>query len=322
MKIDEKEVEADVALNINSSAELSSSQCCDRGSTKTWVYRNSAGLGFAFLVVFSAFQGLQNLQSVLHSEGGLGLASLSILYSFFTLSCFITPGIIQILGTKYAILIGFVCHLIYTTANFYPSWYTLVPASVVIGLGSGPIWAASSSHIVKVCVIGASALGLDLNLLISSQVGIFFSIFRMSQIPGNLASSLIFFPYSSNETVGYDNFTSDDLCTQEDDRILDREYLYSLVSVYFIMISCGIIVHLVMVSNLHTEKEKGLTRKKKLKLYFLDPLLDMLKTMKDYKMILVTPISVTVGMEQSFLFGTYTQVRTGRLNKANKYKCV
>ena len=279
--------------------------------TKRWMYKNAVGLGLGFLFVFSAFNGLQNLQSSLHSEGGLGLASLAIVYVVFILSCFISPGVIKVLGTKYALLGGFFFHLLYTTANYYPSWYTLVPASLIIGIGSGPIWTAGSAHLVKVAVLSAPKLGLDQNLVISNLVSIFFFFFRMSQIPGNLASSLIFFPYSvGNETTDYKNSsTSDkDLCEKKDDRVLDSLYLYILVSVYFIMISIGIIIHCTLVSHLPVERERNLSGKKWCKVYLKNPVVDIFKIMTNYKLILVVPLAVATGLELSFAYGTFTQV--------------
>ena len=278
---------------------------------RRWMYKNTIGVGLAFVVVYSAFQGLQNLQSILHSEGGLGLVSLAILYSVVTLSCLITPGIIKIVSTKYALLGGFLCHLVYTTANYYPSWYTLVPASLIIGIGSAPLWAAANAHLVKVAVISAPKLGIDQNLIISNLVGIFFFFFRMSQIPGNLASSLIFFPYSvGNETTYYENnITSDnDLCEKEDDRVLDSLYLYILVSVYFIMISIGIIIHCTLVSHLPVERERNLSVKKWCKFYLKNPVVDIFKIMKNYKLVLIVPLALATGLEQSFAYGSFTKV--------------
>ena len=281
--------------------------------TKRWMYKNVIGLGLAFLVVFSAFQGLQNLQTILHPEGGLGLASLSVLYAAFALFSILTPAVVHILGTKYTLLVGFLCHLIYTTSNFYPSWYTLMPASFIIGLASLPIWTAGSTHLVRVAVIGAKSLGVDQSLTISNLFGIFYFIFRLSQIPGNIASSLIFFPYSAgNETDEYmddvTNGTGDGLCEKEDSRVLKKLYLYILVSVYFCMISAGIAIHLVIVDRLPVERMEKLSRKEWLKLYCATPVVEMLKIMKDYRMILIIPIAINNGMEQAFIFGTFSPV--------------
>ena len=283
---------------------------------RKWMYKNVIGVGLSFLLVFSAFLGLQNLQSSINAAGGLGLASLGILYLFFTISGFVTPGILKLLGTKYSLLGGFLCHLVYTAANYYPSWYTLVPASALLGFASGPIWAAANTHLVKVAVASAPWLEMDQNHLIGYIVGIFFGFFQGAQIPGNLASSLIFYPYSNNET-GLDYYNTDNgvdnastqHCRVNEDQVLDRIFLYILSSVYLVMVTVGILALVALVDRFPIAKEKNRSVAHTLKMYFGSPFIDLLKMMKNYKMILLVPIATVNGLVQAFIFGTFTQVR-------------
>ncbi len=277
---------------------------------KRWMYRNIFGLACSYLLVFSAFRSLQTLQSSLHPEGGLGLASLSIVYSGYILSSFVTPGIVRTLGTKNTILVAFLSHLSYVVVNFYPSWYTLVPGSLIIGLGAGPVWAAGNAHIVRVCVISAAELGKDQNLLISKLVGYFFLFFQMSYLPGNFASSLIFFPYSDspNETALQDNTSINEACKKTDHRILDRIYLYILVSTYILMISIGILLLCTLVSQLPAERERNISLRRSCSINCVNPIVGMLKMFKNYRTILYVPLVFTGGLELSFLYGTFTQV--------------
>ncbi len=259
----EKDIEAEFEY-------FSNSGCCKSKNAKRWGYRNLLGLSFAYVSLFSAFIGLQNLQSTLNAEGGLGLASLTTLYSVFILSGFVTPGFVKLLGTKYSLLFGFISHLIYTLANFYPSWFTLIPSSVVIGFASGPLWAASSTHLAEVAVRIAPALGESQDLLISRFTGTFFFIFQFSQIPGNLASSLILFPYgegdnaasnignSSHGNSSHGNSTElpfmED-CNALDSTSFDPMFLNLLVSAYASFIVVGIMILLVSVDRLQTDTQ-------------------------------------------------------------------
>ena len=287
-------------------------------AAKIWMYKNLVGVGMSFLLVFSAFLSLQNLQSSINSEGGLGLATLSILYLFFTLAGFVTPGIIRLLGTKYSLLGGFVCHLLYVVANYYPSWYTLIPASVLLGFASAPIWAAGSAHLVKIAVVAAPALGLNQEHLISYLVGIFFTFFQVAQIPGNLASSLIFFPYSNNQT-SEESWNNDAISASKqcggitEGASFDRIYLYILCSVYLFLVVFGIIFLLVLVDHFPIEREPNKSFLQKLKLYFGYPFVDLVKLMTNYRMVLVVPIATVNGLVQGFVFGTFTQVSVGQL---------
>ena len=123
--------------------------------TRRWAYRNVYGLSIAFVVFYSALIGLRNLQSSINSAQALGLVTLSLIYGMFILAGFVTPGFLKLFGTKYSLLFGCICHLIYNLSNYYPSWHTLVPASILIGFATGPIWAAANSHVAQVAISAA-----------------------------------------------------------------------------------------------------------------------------------------------------------------------
>ena len=279
----------------------------NRGVDRKWAYMNAYGVCISLAVVFTAFLGLQNLQSSINSTGGLGLASLAVIYIFFTFSGFFTPGFLKFFGTKNSLFAGFICHLLYTISNFYPSWYTLIPTSVILGLSSAPIWAAASSHLAQVAVTAAPILKVHEDHLLSLFTGIFFIFFQAAQIPGNLASSLILYPYSSVNTTFQeegnlsDSSSCEDSSTGED---FDRKFLYILGSVYALFILIGICILFFMVSQLPIDKQfKG-----KFKFYLKAPIIELFKVLKDCKMLLIAVISVYNGLELSFAFGTFTKV--------------
>ena len=287
-----------------------------RRKSKRWAYKNVYGLSLAYVVLFTAFIGLQNLQSSINSAGGLGLATLSLLYAMFIAAGFVTPGFLKLLGTKYSLLFGFICHLIYTLTNYYPSWYTLVPGSILIGFASGPLWAAASTHLAEVAVMVAPSLGKKQDYLISKFTGVFFFFFQFSQVPGNLASSLILFPYTEDTTIDSDvnlNVSNDssegEACNILTSQSFNVKFLYILVSVYVGFIVTSIMLLLIFVDRLPTSNSFFSTEKK-LELYLKKPLIELLKVLKDVKMLLIAPMVVYNGMELAFAFGTFTEVNT------------
>lgn len=97
-------------------------------------YKNLIVLAMGFLFLFLAFQGLQNLQSSIHSDAKLGLASLCVVYASLVLSCmFVPPLLISKLGPKYTIMLSMCGYVIYTLSMFYPHYGTLIPASILLG---------------------------------------------------------------------------------------------------------------------------------------------------------------------------------------------
>ena len=304
----------------------------NRGSERRWAYKNVIGISLSMFFVFTAFLGLQNLQSSINSSGGLGLGSLAILYVFFMLSGFVAPGFLKIMGTKYSILAAYVCHFLYTLANFYPSWFTLAPASLLLGGVSGLLWAAVSSHLVQVAIRVSPKLKRDQDHLISSFTGILFCFFQIAQIPGNLASSLILFPYQQANRTSPDEFDLDQTETAVyADSSVDNEtetntdigacrhsasghdfdvrFLYILDSVYLLFVLCGILTLITLVNHLNSStKDRSSSRCKKYTGYFKSSLKELFGIMKSYNMVLIAPVSVFNGLEQSFAFGIFTEV--------------
>lgn len=305
-------------------------ECIKRtNNSKKWGYKNILGLSVTFLIVFSVFMGLQNLQSSINSAGGLGLASLATLYAAFILAGFVAPAIVKVLGTKYSLLLGFNCHLVYTLTNYYPSWYTLIPSSILLGFASAPLWAAASTHITKVSIDIAPALRKDTALVISKSTGIFFSFFQLSQLPGNLLSSLILFPYTNENQLANTSETWNgtaernttsivptELCNHHlelrpnisiETATIGRTYLYALVSVYTGLVMLGIIILLIFVDRLPANN-KRVSTKNTFHLYIKKPFFELLQVIKDWRMLMITPMATFSGMEMAFAFGSFTEV--------------
>ena len=98
------------------------------------IIKNVVVVSFAFLLLFTSFQSLQNLQSSLNQEGNLGLYSLIIIYAALILSCmFIPPAMIGRIGCKWTLAASMACYAAFIAANYYPRWYTLGFSSVLLG---------------------------------------------------------------------------------------------------------------------------------------------------------------------------------------------
>ncbi|XP_071469967.1 protein unc-93 homolog A isoform X2 [Marmota flaviventris] len=155
--------------------------------------RNVLVVSFGFLLLFTAYGGLQNLQSSLYSEDGMGVATLGTLYGAVLLSSmFLPPILIKRCGCKWTIVGSMCCYVAFSLGNFYASWFTLIPTSILLGLGAAPLWSAQCTYLT---VLGnthaqeVGELGVD---VVNQYFGIFFLIFQSSGVWGNLISSLVF----------------------------------------------------------------------------------------------------------------------------------
>ena len=106
----------------------------DVHTVRRTTYKNLIIVSLGFLFLFTAFQALQNLQSSIHKDAKLGLASLCVIYASLVLSCmFVPPILIDKLGAKYTIIVAMSGYVAYTLSMFYPHWGTLIPASILLG---------------------------------------------------------------------------------------------------------------------------------------------------------------------------------------------
>lgn len=164
------------------------------------------------------------------------------------------------------------------------------------------MWLKLPSPLLRVSA--RSRITSSVNLQASS-----FSFFQFSQVPGNIASSLILFPYGNdndnlgaNSTGNYMNDMDDgNLCNVLDSQSFDVKFLYILVSVYVGFIISSTILLLIFVDRLPTSNSFFSTEKK-VELYLKKPLIELLMVLTNVKMLLIAPIVVYGGMELAFAF--------------------
>lgn len=74
----------------------------------------------------------------------------------------------------------------------HPLRYTLIPTSVILGLGGSPLWSAKCTYLTISGNLQGAKEGKKGSNVINQYFGIFFFIFQSSAVWGNLMSSLIF----------------------------------------------------------------------------------------------------------------------------------
>merc|ERR1719193_371859 len=79
-------------------------------------------------------------------------------------------------------------------AQFYPRWYTMIPAAIILGFGAAPMWSAKCTYLTQVGTVYAEILKDAAEPVIVKFFGIFFLFFQSSQIWGNLISSMVLNP--------------------------------------------------------------------------------------------------------------------------------
>lgn len=177
---------------IPTDEELAASGKFKLSRKEKWrILKNIAAVSFAFMVQFTAFQGTANLQSSINAKDGLGTVSLSSIYAALVLSCMFVPTfVIKRLTVKWTLCFSMLCYAPYIAAQFYPRFYTLVPAGVLLGIGAAPMWASKATYLTQVGGVYAKITDQPVDAIIVRFFGFFFLAWQTAELWGNLISSL------------------------------------------------------------------------------------------------------------------------------------
>ncbi|XP_026146433.1 protein unc-93 homolog A [Carassius auratus] len=274
--------------------------------------KNVLVVSFGFLLLFTAYGGLQSLQSSLNAENGMGVISLSVIYGAIILSSmFLPPIMIKNLGCKWTIVLSMGCYVAYSFGNLAPGWPSLMTTSAILGMGGSPLWSAKCTYLT----ISGNRRGQKINKkgqdLINQYFGIFFFIFQSSAVWGNLMSSLIFGQDTSievpEENLQYCGATS---CVENftvANSTLPARYLVNtLLGCYIGVGVLAIIFVAVFLDNIDRDLAREF-RKNKGNESFCSTFLATFKLLRDPRLLLLIPLTMYSGFEQSFLSGEYTK---------------
>ena len=175
--------------------------CCNRN-----LY-NVIALGVVFLLIFTAFQTTSILQvtalknafndtnttspAMAHLQQNLGYYTLCIIYGMLAISNWIAPSIIVLLGNRLTMFISAALYAVYIATIIYPIVWTILIASVFIGLGAGTLWTAQGAYLCENSDENTSG----------RNSGIFWALLQASLFIGNIFVYIYLNVSSSSENV-------------------------------------------------------------------------------------------------------------------------
>ncbi|KAJ6664632.1 hypothetical protein lerEdw1_006205 [Lerista edwardsae] len=299
--------------------------------------KNILVVSFGFLLLFTAYGGLQSLQSSLHQEHGLGVASLSVVYAALIVSSmFLPPILIKKFGCKWTIVGAMCCYITFSLGNFSASWYTLIPTSVILGLGGAPLWSAKCTYLTIAGNSYAKKTGKHGKDVINQYFGIFFLIFQSSGVWGNLISSLVFgqapvkAPTSDEELecCGAYDCIANATNGADTPKRPSETLIYTLLGIYTASGVLAVLLIVFLLDQIQTNQDEGKNEKKpskhgaskeekkpskqgesteEEKPSFWFTFLATFRNIKDTRQCLLIPLTMYSGFEQGFLAGDYTK---------------
>ncbi|CAF3797517.1 unnamed protein product [Rotaria sp. Silwood1] len=151
--------------------------------------KNFSVISITFILIFTSYNAVTNLQSSANTDGNVGLYSLAIISGCSVFSClFLTNPIIFLAGYKWTIFIAQIGFLLFVAANIYPKVWLMYPTSAVCGIFQAAFWTAQSAYIAD---LGKTDKIGEEEAKENKYFGIFYATFQTSEVWGDLITYLV-----------------------------------------------------------------------------------------------------------------------------------
>ena len=156
------------------------------------IRRSLLHLSFVFFLIYTPYRCLECIQSSLNFEEGLGALSIGILQGGNFVSCLLIGApFVYTFGPKWSLFVSFFAHTLFIVANYFPTWATMLPSSVLVGVMSAIIWISQGTYVTILAQRYADCSKQDLMLILSKFSAVFHLFWGASSPVGNLLASLI-----------------------------------------------------------------------------------------------------------------------------------
>ncbi|XP_033748631.1 protein unc-93 homolog A-like [Pecten maximus] len=269
-----------------------------------------------FILVFTAYSGLQNLESSLNPE--IGIYSLASITGGALVSCILAPAVIRFIGAKWAISSAALCLAGFVAANFYPKTGVLIPASILYGMSSGFMLTSQGTYVTTIAIEYANVIGERAETVISRFFGFFLMAFQSTQIWGNLISSLVLQNGESSHNSTTETNSTPNVCgaafcpdpispsgnssTQATINKPPEHILNTLLIIYIGCAVCGFFIGAIFLKPIRSKTNDDNTTG------IVTTLFSTLRLLvTDTNMLLLVPIAMYSGVEQVVMYAQYTQ---------------
>ncbi|XP_064466797.1 protein unc-93 homolog A-like isoform X2 [Ornithodoros turicata] len=277
--------------------------------------RNLLVVSLGFVLLFTSFQSLQNLQSSINAEENLGTTALAVLYMTQVVSSMFVPAyVIHLMGLKYALATSMLLYCTYFLSNFYPTWYTMIPAAVLVGASAAPMWTSKCAILAYLAGEYAALNNQDVSNVVTRFFSVFFMLFQTAQIWGNLISSVVLSAPGSNRTESHAaditqcgiNFLPTVVQGQNNTNLEapDDMRRYTLSAIYT---SLALLAGISVLLFLEPIKTK-LSQCDKPRTYLL---VETLKQLRNPYQVAIVPLTFYSGIEQAFIFTDFSKAYVG-----------
>uniref|UniRef100_A0A646QJF0 Protein unc-93 n=1 Tax=Hemiscolopendra marginata TaxID=943146 RepID=A0A646QJF0_9MYRI len=288
-----------------------------KSTDNTSIWKNLMIISFGTMGAMASYDMLRYVETSLNSAEGLGAASLAANYTSLILSAMFIPTLLtKKIGSKWSLVGSMILFNFFSAAHFYPTFETLIPGALLMGIGYGLIHPCSNSYVTQLAHSYANLNGVEISKVVHYFFGIFLFIVFMARIWGNLVSSLVLTPSDGEATFnaslrtcgGY--YCNEDLKTHKsynasygdnpDSPTSSKAYILYGTSIAT-DIASTILVAILLEDRRELKKVDGKEENA------CHHALATLRLMKQPKLLLVILITVFMGLIESYMSGDYTK---------------
>ncbi|UJR22295.1 hypothetical protein I4U23_025353 [Adineta vaga] len=269
------------------------------------IYKNLILISIAFILMFTAYNGMVTLQSSLNVKNNVGVNSLIITYSFLIFSSIALIGVsMDLFGLKWTIILAEIGYIFYIAANIKPLPVLMYISAAFVGLAAAPLWTAKATYLNQIARYHSQHKNQTHEISVSLFFGIFFALFGTNTIWGNLISYFVLNQSSTaqkyNCGIHFDPQSALPTNTTQDVNDTTRYIL------------CGIFTGMGFLSMLllfFTLDSIQLTQKQTMK-QLLNKSLEVLLSLKKWKYIdqfFLIPLTMWTTIETAFFTAQFTR---------------
>ncbi|ELU15338.1 hypothetical protein CAPTEDRAFT_224010 [Capitella teleta] len=283
---------------------------------KTYL-KNLLILSLSVMFVYAPFYALRNLQSSINHENGLGLISMALMGVTYILGCLLGTGLVNRIRPKWALLFGLSGFLVYILANFHATFFTLLPATLLVGFTNANLWVAQGTYLTSIGISYAALTAKRHDHVLMLFNGTFVFFLQFSQFLGNLVCSMILGMDFSSSTDDHLDLPEAILSTDWNTSFCGSSYCHSyliehasysinaitlavLLGIFSALCICGM-----SLLGFFLDKLDVIFHKSKVKV--LGQILRVAHLHRHRSMLLAIPGYVFLGAQAAFVYGDFTK---------------
>ena len=283
-----------------------STKCCQLND-RFRAYENMIGLCASNILAFGSFLGIISLESSINPESGLGLVAAATPYLILIATGFLAPAALKLLGSKISIIVGYIGFLVFTLANYYPHWITLIVGSIITGLLYNIAVVSLYDHASTVARTYFKSLKETQENAMYLYTSFIALSVEFSIIFGNLSSSIVLL--ITSDTTGHDIEESNKIiCNNtEAGQLKDSNITiyYILVTVYVLFNVLAIVTVILLLDYFSVSDNIKITLS--FKEYLIAPMCETIESLLNWRMLLLVPLFILEGMLMGFINGLFTK---------------